>query len=235
MTKIRCWGFRLLNDKRRCAEYPDEYLLDNEIALRPLKEHLLWMLKNFNKCKEQNSVKNTNTNTKRHNLRNNHQETLDEAKSYIEEIYSKSTAVPKAWYILEGNTYPDIFIETKEHIIVIKEKGTERSATMKTYFLDDRNQMVRHIQGAMQYNEDHCNGEKTVMGFYIVDEQEFIFDKNKHIKSFSKFEDVLKIETVPCVGSETVKKCFKGYTTWQKIKEQPEFSDIVFPTKEDIN
>lgn len=130
---------------------------------------------------------------------------------------------------LEGNTHPDIFVETDKYIIVIEAKWTEKTTTTKTTYLKNRDQLIRHIEGAINYSP-----QKEVLAFYIVDEDDFL--KNSQINrtklSFNGFISTLQSETVQKTNLfERIKSAYKGYTTWQKLEESFEKEHLLFKTK----
>lgn len=71
----------------------------------------------------------------------------------------------KAWYVLEGPTQPDVYIETEDAVVVIEGKRTERDATTTTTWMAERDQMLRHLDGAWE-----IRGNRRVYGFYIVED-----------------------------------------------------------------
>lgn len=130
---------------------------------------------------------------------------------------------------LEGNTHPDIFVETDKYIIVIEAKWTEKTTTTKTTYLKNRDQLIRHIEGAINYSP-----QKEVLAFYIVDEDDFL--KNSQINrtklSFNGFISTLQSETVQKTNLfERIKSAYKGYTTWQKLEESFGKEHLLFKTK----
>lgn len=76
------------------------------------------------------------------------------ALAELEESYDALASTNRAWYVFEGFTNPDIFIEGDDYIIVCEGKWTEPHITTKTTNLaadnEYRNQMVRHIQGGLK-------------------------------------------------------------------------------------
>ena len=69
-----------------------------------------------------------------------------------------------AWYILEGLSYPDVFIRTPSTIIVIEGKRTEPIPTRTTTWMPVRDQLLRHIDCAWE-----IRGSGVVLGFLIVE------------------------------------------------------------------
>lgn len=70
----------------------------------------------------------------------------------------------RAWYVLEGPSQPDVYLETDDAIVVIEGKRTESGPTRTTDWMEPRDQMLRHIDCARA-----CRGDKTVLGFLIVE------------------------------------------------------------------
>lgn len=179
-----------------------------EKDLRPPKYHLIEMvkdqsiidlrLKNFNKDK---SVSKQRPELK-----------FKEAKEFIDNIYNHENLLPKNFFILEGKTFPDLYIETDDLIILAEGKWTEKNTTTKTTYLKNRNQMTRHIQCALEY----AKGRK-VYAFYIVDEG--FLKKNTYIENKKSFKiKALDDQTIKLKNKNKILESYKGYTTWQKIE-----------------
>lgn len=73
----------------------------------------------------------------------------------LEAKYDTLNPADRMWYLFEGFTNPDIFIEGDDYVIVCEGKWTEPHITTTTKYLSSkgeyRNQMIRHIQGALNY------------------------------------------------------------------------------------
>ena len=151
----------------------------------------------------------------------------EEALQLIEKNYNH-TALPRAWYIFEGATNPDIYIEGDDYIIICEGKWTEPHITTKTTHLngenEQRNQMIRHIQGALNNNPKG----KKVYAFYIVDNG---CDYLKDL-SLDAFKSQICMETIEPDNKEEIIDAFYGYTTWQEIKDY--IPSVTFLTKEEI-
>ena len=156
------------------------------------------------------------------------EETRLEALYRLHETYDREV-LPKAWYIFEGMSCPDLYIEGEDHIILCEGKWTEPHITEKTTHLgaphEFRNQMIRHIQGAMQISA------KKLIAFYIVDENcryTDLLDRNALKKQMEK-------ETIPLSSDEqnAILSCFYGYTTWQALQKR--IPEISFPEKQHID
>jgi hypothetical protein len=68
------------------------------------------------------------------------------------------------WYIFEGPTYPDAFIETRDALVVIEGKRTEAGATTSTTWLSGRHQIWRHMDAAWE-----IRGSRAVYGLFLVE------------------------------------------------------------------
>lgn len=153
----------------------------------------------------------------------------EEAIAELNKVYDSMTVSFRAWYVFEGFTNPDIFIEGDDYVIICEGKWTEQHITIHTTNLtakdgEYRNQMIRHIQGALNYTN------KRIYAFYIVDK------KCGYLEDLSTqaFGKQLSRETIKIDETEKVKimNSFKGYTTWQDIETV--ISDIRFKTKDKI-
>jgi hypothetical protein len=69
-----------------------------------------------------------------------------------------------AWHILEGPTFPDVYLETDD-LVVVEGKRTERGPTRDTTFMPVRDQLLRHMDAALGY----AGRSRRVVGFYAVE------------------------------------------------------------------
>lgn len=136
------------------------------------------------------------------------------ARALLEAQYDTLSSACRRWYVFEGFTHPDIFIEGENYVIVGEGKWTEPHITTTTAHLcaagEYRNQMVRHIQGALQ----HAN--KKVYAFYIVDEN----CTYKGALTKAAFGAQLEQETIRLDDDEKkqIADAYCGFTTWQDIQ-----------------
>lgn len=131
--------------------------------------------------------------------------------------------------MLEGRSYPDVYIEGKDYVIIIEGKWTEGIKT-RTANLKSRNQMIRHIQGAFNI----IDSQKTeVIAFYIVDGN----SSAKYLEKFTKdaFSNQIKSEAIEVSREEKerLEGAFKGCITWQEVKKV--LPEVEFLTKEEID
>jgi len=121
------------------------------------------------------------------------------------------------WFIFEGQSQPDVFIETEDLIIVIEGKRTEKRPTSTTKWMPIRSQMLRHIDCAWE-----IRGKKQVIGFYIVEgegQSEKVPEKWRSFSAETICSDILA-SSLPHRGQEEregIASCFIGATTWQRI------------------
>lgn len=117
------------------------------------------------------------------------------------------------WASFEGESRPDLFIENDKAIVLVEGKRTESDTTGEVLYLENRSQMVRHIENALYYS----NYKKKVIAFYIIDGD---CNYHNHCTKDALINDV-KNETIR--KSDEIEKLiigsFYGYTTWQEIGE----------------
>ncbi len=204
-----------------------------EKQLKPSKDHLIKLIKYISEKDFGDAVIE---NAKRKQLcisdgknMNCRSEACDEAITELNKAYDSMDASCKAWYVFEGFSNPDIFIEGEDYVIVCEGKWTESHITVQTTNLTSkegeyRNQMTRHIQGALNYTN------KKVYAFYIVDKEcGYLADLTREA-----FKEQLSKETIDIddFEKEKIMDAFRGYTTWQDIEAV--IPGIHFKTKEEI-
>ena len=122
---------------------------ENETSIKPPKELLLWCINNidklnsveFEKIKESYST----TNRKRYALYTNDPATKQKALTELNNEHLPQ----KAWFIFEGYTHPDIYIETENEIFIGEAKRTESILTTSTTWMIERDQLIRHIDSVI--------------------------------------------------------------------------------------
>lgn len=81
----------------------------------------------------------------------------EETRSEALRLLQRETIPSRIWYILEGITYPDVWLRTERALIVIEGKRTEPDITRRTTWMPVRHQMLRHIDAAWEQR-----GRRTV-------------------------------------------------------------------------
>lgn len=216
---------------------PQSYWYDGidrqEMQLKPSKMHLIKLIhyisqKDFEETVITNKKRKTLCIPDKNNP-NSRMEARDEAIAELDRTYEHMTASCRAWYVFEGFTCPDIYIEGDDYVILCEGKWTEPHITVQTTNLTSkngeyRNQMTRHIQGTLNATT------KKVYAFYIVDKDcGYLEDVTKEA-----FCNQLSLETIPLdpVEKASIMDSFKGYITWQDIEDI--IPSIHFQKKEDI-
>lgn len=122
------------------------------------------------------------------------------------------------WHIFEGETKPDVYIETPNVIVVIEGKRTESRATTNTTWMPGRHQIWRHIDCAWE-----TRGRKDVYGFFIVEgigkklSEHWISEINA-----AASDDAVR-SSLPHRGpeeQEAIASCYLGGTTWQNLLDE---------------
>lgn len=135
------------------------------------------------------------------------------------------------WHILEGATWPDMFLQTAELIVVIEGKRTEKKPTIGTDWMPVRHQMLRHMDGALE-----IAGTRQVIGFFIVegsDSQTGIRVPDIWVKAarntISEYALTMSLPHRSREQRQLIADGFLGVTTWQQVCST---FNIPFPTDE---
>lgn len=162
-----------------------------------------------------------------------------EALSLLRKHWNKNH-VPKSWYILEGDTSPDVYIETDQYILVIEAKRTEPTLTDKTKWMKQRNQMVRHLHPLFADKSSH----RPAYGLYIISrsaEEDPAFKIRKfpnHAAACEKeySDERTWLDSAPDLGRTALnmRTMLLGYITWEEIIERfPEIGKYPYCVMED--
>jgi hypothetical protein len=132
------------------------------------------------------------------------------------------------WHIFEGQTQPDVYIETDDLIVVIEGKRTEKEPTTATKWMEVRSQMLRHLDCAWE-----IRGNKQLFGFFIVERNGLSVDIPPQWKKSTAdtISPKMIASSLPHRGPEEQKEiasCFIGVTTWQRVCQELglDFSEI---------
>jgi hypothetical protein len=188
----------------------------DEAALDPPVPLLRWMIQNPTRLsKPKADAKSEVTKTKRKALLSGNLSVQAEALALLDK-----GAPQQVWYVLEGRSRPDVFIETDDAIIVIEGKRTEPEATTSTSWLANRHQMLRHLDCAWE-----MRAGRRIYGFFIVE------SKKSDGSVPKKWRDACD-ETVSATTLETslphrspadreaIARSFLGATTWQRVRDR---------------
>lgn len=179
-----------------------------EASIKPPKELLIWCINNISKlnAKEFSKLagKTSDIDSKRYALYLGDNKIKKEALAELK----KERLPQRDWYIFEGYTHPDIYIETEDSIYIGEAKRTEDKLTNSTKWIEERDQLIRHVDSVIDFN-------KKVYSFFIFD--------NPALYSLTIYEeDEIYQKSLPHRDSKTIKKIknsYIGYTTWAKINE----------------
>ncbi len=206
--------------KKTAIFYADH---NGEKALIPpcnyLKEIIDNLPKNAYAKKAVEKFKNNETRKKRMQLFTD-ENFREEVKADITKEYSNQKESYNDFKYFEGSSYPDVYIETEKYIIVIEGKWTEASPTEKTSYIQNRNQMVRHIHDAINYAEIN-NLDKVVKAFYVV-ENDFA-ERNKIDRK--SFQEKLPRQFGIKGYENIIAEAYLGFITWQEVEQM--YPDIV--------
>lgn len=207
--------------------------------LDPNPKFLRWLIENADNAnvllKElAEKTKLTQTERKRYEIITN-RKVREEALKELE----RNPFAKRKWYVLEGNTKPDVYVASDDFVLVVEGKRTEDSPTTSTTWMEGRDQLIRHMDGARTWEENHRMGrERRVFGLFIVDEDEPLYERKfKERDRFEEYFDPAYYQrSMPhrdLKDCELMMRGFLGVTTWQRLMglypEMPRFakSDVV--------
>lgn len=192
------------------------YFSPTEKKLAPPLSLLKWLIKNWRGDYERGHLAKS-TKDRRARLASGDCEIVATALS---ELSKKITPPEKGWFILEGPTYPDVYVSTEDCVIVIEGKRTERGPTTSTTYMAVRHQILRHIDCA--YELELCGRKRPVFGFFIVEADKNSNNVPAHWVSACK--DTLSEEVVrqslphrTDTQKSAISEGFLGATTWQTV------------------
>jgi hypothetical protein len=131
-----------------------------EKRLRPCRVLLQWLVCCPREPPDGNIGSSDATRSKRQALLLHDEQVIGEALAFL----ARKNVPLRAWYVLEGPSQPDVYLETDELIVVIEGKRTESGPTTDTSWMEVRHQILRHLDCAWE-----VRGEKSVFGFFIVE------------------------------------------------------------------
>jgi hypothetical protein len=183
---------------------PEEY------ALRPPVALLSWLIRHL-KDPSAKLTGDDETSAERRRLLDGDADAISRALARLRE-----GGGDRSWHVLEGLTYPDVYIVTTDALIVIEGKRTEAGATTSTTWMAARNQMLRHIDAAWE-----IRGRRSVYGFFIVegDDGPGVPAKWVHAAVNTVSLDSIR-NSLPHRSLDEqseIAACFLGATTWQAI------------------
>jgi hypothetical protein len=186
-----------------------------EKSLQPPLSLLEWLIWNAEKPKRGMPKASASTTAARELLCARDPETIVQALDGV-----ASGKLGREWYVLEGPSYPDAFIETPDALIIVEGKFTEAGATTTTTWMSKRHQMLRHLDGAWE-----IRGSRSVYGFFVVEADESTGlavpekwrDAAKSTNTYESLKSSLPHRQDSAERAQ-IGECFTGITTWQAIQ-----------------
>lgn len=190
----------------------------------PLKNRLIRLVENFNEKTVPNSnIKKLKGNREKLFLAQHQDHIFYEAIAIINKKYEEGKLSQKdRWAILEGNTQPDIFIETSNAYFVGEAKRTESGPETKTMWCNNRDQLIRHIEPLIHNN-------KRVFYFFIWEPKDTHYRNNdkKYLEYFKNYDNkinlinYLRTQLITETHDKVSELCnsFLGFLTWDEINQ----------------
>jgi hypothetical protein len=124
----------------------------------------------------------------------------------------------RAWYVFEGATFVDLYLETAQMIVLIEGKRTERQPTTNTDWMPVRDQMLRTLDAAW-----NNRGQRQLVAMYIVGENDTAEPSPSWKRAIThtispKVLDASLPHRSPDVRKR-ISQCFLGVTTWGRACE----------------
>ena len=182
-----------------------------EKKLSPPRSLLEWLIRNPSPPQNGEWGTSEETVAKRKSLLEGTESTINEAMGGLDRWNGGA-----AWYILEGNSQPDLFVRTPELVLVVEAKRTESEPTRRTTWMEVRHQMLRHLDCAV---EGYRN--LAVIGMMIVEGEAGGEVPNQYREYCQELlSDEIVNESLPHRSRserERIAGGFAGVTTWQHV------------------
>ena len=189
---------------------------DAEVPLSAPRELLVWLVKNLTLVDALAHQKTSpSTRSKRELLLKRDTAIIDEALTLL----SAQDVSDRAWYVLEGCTWPDVYLESERAIVVIEGKRTEPAPTTCTTWMAMRHQMLRHLDCAWERGAG-----REIFGFFVVEGDDGPTGLDVPPSWQSTVEVTVKADVLK--GSlphrsdaeqQAIACSFLGATTWQRV------------------
>ena len=127
----------------------------------------------------------------------------------------------KQWFVLEGPSYPDAYLETDSIVLVVEGKRTEASTTTTTTFMKNRHQLIRHMDAAREVADG-----RRVLGLLLVEGEDpdpklvperWSLASDEQV-SFNSLNDSLPHRT--SAERHSFSEGVLGAATWQRVCEE---------------
>jgi len=183
-----------------------------EFALASPVSLLSWLIRHPRMPVSGTLSENPEKRRKRQEWADNSPERLKEALRLL-----RNNPTGEDWFLFEGPSQPDVYLETRNLIVVIEGKRTEPKPTTGTKWMPDRQQMLRHLDCAWE-----VKGQKQIIGFFIVEGLGESMDVPATWINFSRetISTRAVATSLPHRGPEEqagIAAAFCGVTTWQRV------------------
>jgi len=138
---------------------------------------------------------------------------------------------PRAWYVLEGPSQPDVYLDSDDVVLVVEGKRTETAPTTSTAWMKVRHQMLRHLDAAWEHRAG-----RRIYGLYIVEaETSSAFEPpfTWHAAVESTITDEVLRGSLPHRTPDErlqIADALLGVTTWQAICDEFQIPrDVLIP------
>lgn len=193
-----------------------------EMAIPPATSLLIWYAEHPEELDRTENKQNTkkqpsiNTIKNREDFFNGNSEKKKEAVEKLKKMKTYPSRLP--WYIFEGKTYPDIYIETESAIFIGEAKRTEPHLTGTVKWYKKRDQLIRHVDSVI-------DSDKTVYSFFILEHRNYE-NLEKHGKNFSYYEESLPHRQTYPDQIQKIMDTYIGCITWDDLQEKfPELKE----------
>lgn len=166
--------------------------------------------------------------SKRTALAHGHPETVAEALAAL-----RDNKRGKKWFVLEGDSRPDAFLETADAVICIEGKRTEAGCTTHTTWMRCRSQLIRHMDAARE-----VYAGKRVLGLLIVEGNggaEAVTPSQHWLaQSSAQYEEKMLKGSLPHRSEAertVIANGILGVTTWQAVCA---VNDLPWPPGADV-
>ena len=184
---------------------------ENGRALQAPPSLLSWLVRNL-KCPS--SIQAERISTERRGLIEGDPAIMQEGLSLL-----GTSPRDRAWYVLEGPSYPDAYLATSDAVIVVDGGRTEAGPTTSTTWMPTRLQILRHIDAALE-----LTGPRALWGFFMVEAAadgsvpQVWIDACAQTLSPDFLERSLPHR--PPELRQAIAEAFLGVTTWQRACEE---------------
>jgi len=139
---------------------------------------------------------------------------------------------PRAWYVLEGPSQPDVYLDSADAVIVVEGKRTETAPTTSTAWMRVRHQMLRHLDAAWEHRDG-----RRIYGLYIVEAESGASSVEPpstwHEAVESTISDEVLRASLPHRTSDErsqIASALLGVSTWQAVCDEFQIPrDVLIP------